>query len=206
MNAAALLEKGPTKINLDALPNVTVFHDGIRLSGKLATRSGKPLSGRRINILERRLGASSFRRINEVTTASDGTFKTGGVRPVKRSYYRVSFGGNAPDGLERSVSPTGRVNVRAQVRLNMSQKNLRLGRRRSMSGRVLSKHSSYVRIVIKRNGDTIDWRNTNLDSNSRYRFVYRPSRPDNYRFYAVFLGDRDHLANRSRQMGFRVVR
>lgn len=204
LNATEALGITSTNITLNAKPSTTVYRKVTKLSGRLLSDNGS-LGDRSVKILKRPQGAKGFSEAATVRTDPDGTFRFK-ARPAKRTYYRARFVGDESNGLQPSISPAERVNVRARVTINMSQKNLKLSGRRGMSGRVLPTHSSYVRLAIKRNGDVISRRKVNLDRDGRYRFVYRPSRPGDYRFYAIFSSDRDHLGNRSPQKGFRVVR
>ena len=202
LNAARTLV---TNLTLDANPNTIVFRDTTVLKGRL-TDEGNPLGGRQVQIEERPQGASSFQNLAEVTTDPDGTYRLEGVKPSKRMYYRAKYSGNQTDGIKPATSRSERVNVRAFITLNLDQSNLQLGKRRGMAGIVLPNHpGDSVKVIIKRNGDIIKRENVTLNSDSRYRFVYKPPRTGNYAFYAFFPADGDHLGKRSNQKNFRVV-
>lgn len=207
LNAAAALGVRPTELTLNSKPGVTVFKNATTLSGKLTDDDGTPLGGQTISLSRRPVGANSFSKFAEVTTEADGAFDQNGVRPSQNTYYRASFAGNNQDSLARTASRGEQVRVKAKVTLKTDGSQLKVGDRRGMGGRVFPNHSGGpVDVVVKRNGNFLKKERVQLNAKSRYRFVYRPSRTGNYAFFANFPGDKDHLQNRSRQKGFRVVR
>lgn len=206
LNAAAALDVGPTLLTSGVAPRVTVFRSATAVSGSLATLSGRPLVGRKVVIQGRPLGSENFRKFGETTTSSNGTYILRGVRPYRHTHFRAVFNGNPADGLESTISPVRRVDVRARVTLEADGSQLKVGQRRAISGRVFPNHRNSVDATIKRNGKVIERRRVLLDNRSRYRFVYRPRTPGRYAFFVTFPGDRDHLPNRSPQKSFRVVR
>jgi thermitase len=209
LNAARTLEASAaevtsTSLSFSASPLTVLFGRSTTLSGEL-TASGASTSNRTVIVEGRPVGASGFRKVGEVTTGSDGTFDLTGVKPRKNTDYRVRFNGDSGDGLEPSVSSARRVNVRVQVRLGTSTTTLDLGQKRALSGRVLPAHEGSVKMIIKRNGTKIATKSLSLND-SRYRFVYKPSRPGRYTFFTVFPKDKDHIGNRSPARSFKVVR
>lgn len=209
LNAARTLEDGAagvtsTSLSFSASPLTVLFGRATALSGEL-TASGASTSNRTMIVEGRPVGASGFRKVGEVTTRSDGTFGLTGVKPSKNTDYRVRFNGNSGDGLEPSVSSARRVNVRVWMSLSASTTTLDLGQRRTLSGRVSPAHGGSVKMIIKRNGTRIATKSLSLND-SRYRFVYKPSRPGRYTFLTVFPKDTDHIGNRSPAKSFRVVR
>lgn len=204
LDAARALGVKFTDLGLDAGNPTVLLGRATTLSGKLST-AGAPLSGETVVLEKRPVGASRFSKLGEVATGPDGAFRLTGVKPDEHTIYRARFSGNSGGGLEASVSNARRVNVRARVRLNVSTRTLKLGRKRALGGKVSPSHAGPVRLVIKRNGRTISTRNLSLND-SRYRFAYKPPRPGRYAFFTVFGRDADHLGNRSPQRSFRVVR
>lgn len=175
--------------------------------GKL-TSGGKPVANQKVELLERPRGAGSFQpvRDGEATTDSNGKFLVRGVQPRKQTFYRARFSGNSGQNLDRAISGPERINVRVRVSIRTNESSLKLGRRRGVSGRVIPEHGCPVRLIVKRNGDFLERERDRLDSDSRYRFVYRPQRPGNYEVFVVRGKDSDHLGNRSAEKNFRVVR
>ena len=206
LDAAEALGFKSTKLSLNTNPRTVLYRNGTVISGRLTDQSGNPLGGRTVNLYQRPVGKASG-KLGTVTTASDGTCRFGGVKPDKNTYYWARFGGNSADKLEPSSSEAIRVNVRVRVTLSTYQSNLKLGRSRPIVGRVLPNHAGKaVRVVIKRNGAVIARRGVRLNSNSVYRFSYKPQRTGRYTFYAAFPSDTEHLGNRSPQKAYRVVR
>lgn len=205
LDAARALGLKSTNLVMNTNPRTVAYRSATTLSGRLTDQSGNALGGRTVTLYKRPLGTTAS-KLSTLTTASDGTYRLGGVRPDKHTYYWARFGGSQAESLEPSSSAASRVNVRAFVNLNLYQENLKLGNRRGMSGRVLPSHAGKaVKIVIKRNGVVIARQGVRLNSNSVYRFVYKPQRTGYYAFYTVFSGDTDHLSSRSPQKAFRVV-
>lgn len=205
LNAATALGARTSDITLNTSSRVMKFGKRIRLSGKLVSE-GNALSGRTVILQQRQAGASRYSKLNESTTAEDGTFALGGVRPSKHTYYRAVFRGNRSDGLSSSRSVARRVLVKVAVSLYTPKRDLKLGRARTISGSVTPKHDGSVTVAIKRNGSLIARKRAALNSNSRYSFRYKPGRPGKYAFFATYPKHTDHLGNRSRVKSFRVVR
>ena len=206
LDAARALGLKSTSLSLNTNPRTVLYRNATVISGRLTDQNGNAVGGQPVNLYQRPLGSTSS-KLGQVTTASDGTFRLGGVKPGRHTYYWARFGGNAADELEPSSSSAVRVNVRAIVTLSTYQSNLKLGRSRPIAGRVLPNHASKtVRVVIKRNGTVVGRQSVRLNSNSVYRFSYKPQRIGRYAFYAVLPADTDHLGNRSPQKAFRVVR
>ena len=206
LDAAKALGFKSTNLTMNANPRTVLYRNATALSGRLTDQNGNSLGGRTVTVYKRPLGAAAI-RVGAVTTNSYGAYRVGGMKPDKHTYYWARFGGGAADKLEPSGSGAARVNVRAVVTLSTYQSNLKLGRSRPIVGRVLPNHAGKaVRVVIKRNGAIISRRGVRLNSNSVYRFSYKPQRTGYYAFYAVFPSDTDHLGNRSPQKAFRVVR
>lgn len=201
---ASSAESGVTDLSFSASPLSVLYGRATTLSGELSG-SGDSLANKTVALERRPVGASGFRRFEEVITEADGTFSVSGVKPNKNTDYRASFVGSEAEGLEPSTSSARRVNVRVKVGLNVAGTDLKLGRSRTVSGAMSPSHSGSVKLVIKRNGEKISTKSLSL-SDSRYSFTYKPPRPGRYAFFTVFRKDTDHLGNRSRQKDFRVVR
>jgi thermitase len=204
LDAAQALGINLTDLSLSANPLSVLYGNATALSGTLSA-SGDSFSGRTVLLEKRPVGASGFSPVSEVTTASDGTFKLTGVKPDRNTDYRARFEGSATEGLEPSTSSAKRVNVRVKVAINVSDKDLKLGRSRTISGAVSPSHTGSVKVVIKRNGEKIATKSVSLND-SRYKLTYKPPRPGRYAFFTVFQKDTDHLGNRSPQKTFKVVR
>jgi subtilisin family serine protease len=203
LNAARALGLKVTNLSLSAKPRTITYGKRTGLSGRLAAYGG-PVGGRKVVLDQRPVGAKSFRRVGETTTVSDGRFRFPGRKPHKNGYYRVRFAGAG--SFKPSTSPARRVDVRVAVSLNTARKNLKLGRKRAVSGVVRPKHAGAVTVAIKRNGKLISRKKVSLNRYSRYRFVYKPRRPGTYAFFATYPKHGDHLGNRSPQKKFKVVR
>jgi len=204
LNAAQALGIKLTDLSLTAAPLTLTYGQATTLSGKL-TSYGDPLGGRTVILEQRRVGASSFSKLGEATTAPDGAFNLGGIKPIKNTDYRARFAGSAADQLGPSTSPARRVNVRVVVTLNTATTNLKLGKARTIAGAVSPLHGGAVTVVVKRNGSVISRKNVALND-SRYRFNYKPQRTGTYAFFATYPNHTDHLGNRSPQKSFKVVR
>ncbi len=205
LNAASALGARTSDLTLTTSSRTMKFGQRTRLSGKLDAE-GKPLGGQAVILQRRPVGASSFDKVGQVTTMADGTYSLAGVKPDESTYYRAVFSGNRSDGLAASRSTTRRVLVKAVVSLYTPSTRLKLGRARAVSGAVTPSHRGAVTVTIKRSGRVIARKKVALNSNSRYRFRYKPGRPGTYAFFATYPRHADHLGNRSRQKSFRVVR
>jgi hypothetical protein len=205
LNAASALGIRTTDLGLASSRGAITFGKGVELSGELSAE-GEPLGGRTVRLQQRPEGASRFSNVDQTTTASDGVYSFGGVRPDKNSYYRAVFPGNQPDKLQASSSTAKRVLVRVRVSLYTPSTKLKLGRARTVSGSVTPEHGGSVTVTVKRNGSVIERKRAALNSSSRYSFRYKPQRPGTYTFTATYPKHKDNLGNRSRQKDFRVVR
>lgn len=205
LNAASALGVRTTEISLIASPGIMTFGKSIGLSGKLSAE-GESLGYRTVLLQWRPAGASGFSKVDQTTTAPDGTYTFSGVRPDKNTYYRTVFSGTRADKLQASTSTARRVLVKVRVSLYTLSTNLKLGRTRTVSGSVTPKHGNSVTVTIKRNGSVIARKKATLNSNSRYSFKYKPGRPGTYAFFATYPKHADHLGNRSPQKSFKVIR
>ncbi|MGB3684117.1 MAG: S8 family peptidase [Rubrobacteraceae bacterium] len=205
LNAASALGIRSTDLGLNTGAGATTFGRGIKLSGKLSAE-GESLGDRTVTLQRRVVGSSRFSKLEQATTAQDGTYSFSGLRPNKNTYYRTVFSGNRADKLRSSVSTTRRVLVKVRVGLYTPSTKLKLGRARTVSGSVVPKHGGAVTVTIKRNGRVIARKKAALNSNSRYSFRYKPARPGTYAFFATYPRHKDNLGNRSRVKSFRVAR
>lgn len=210
LNAATTFEPeaaSGTELSLRAGRSSLVFGGTTALSGRLTDEAGEGLPDAEVVLERRPEGERSFKEFSKVTTSADGSYRLSGVKPGEHTDYRARFAGEEARRLASSSSPNSRVSVRVRVSNGTSQKNLKLGRRRALSGAVSPSHAgSAVKITIKRNGEVINRRTVALDRYSRYRTTFKPGRPGRYAMFAVFSKDADHLGNRSPERSFRVVR
>lgn len=207
LNAARALGIKLTDTSLSASRSALDYGQATALSGRL-TAYGTPIAGEQVILEQRPVGASSFRQVSggETTTASDGTFRFTGTKPIKHTDYRARFSGNRSELLRGSTSPANRVNVRVITTLNTATKDLKLGKSRAIRGMVKPKHGSAVTVAIKRNGSLIARKKVSLNQYSRYAFTFKPGRPGRYTFFATYPKHADHLGDRSPQKSFKVVR
>ena len=205
LNAASALGIRTTELGLTTSSGTMTFGKSITLSGKLSAE-GEVLGGRTVLLQRRPAGASGFSKVDQTTTAPDGTYTFSGVGTDKNTHYRTVFPGNRAHKLQASTSTARRILVKVQVSLYTPSTNLKLGRVRTVSGSVTPKHGNAVTVTIKRNGSVIARKKAALNSNSRDSFKYKPGRPGTYAFFATYPKHTDHLGNRSPQKSFRVVR
>lgn len=207
LNAAGAVGAQPstiTKASLSTSRNVVRFGSRVSLGGRLTTFSGRAVAGERIIFVHRPAGQSRFTSIAETTTASDGRFSLGGVRPEKNTEYRARFAGGT-DGVADAQSAGRRVLVQPRITLNTSTRTLKVRKARILSGRIAPRHGGYVRVEIRRNGKRVQTRKVSLND-SGYRFRYRAKRPGRYSFRAVYPSHKDHAMGASPTRKFRVVR
>ncbi|MGB3632955.1 MAG: hypothetical protein WA982_02830, partial [Rubrobacteraceae bacterium] len=193
-----------TEINAATSRSTVNYGMGLQLTGKLATSSGKAISGKQVVLEQRPVDADRFSRIGEKTTNSNGVFVLEGVKPQKNTSYRARFVGGE-DGFQGASSTAKGVKVRARVSLNTSTRKLKLNRSRKISGNVAPSHQGIIQVQIRRNGKLISRRKASLNS-SRYAFTYRPKSPGTYSFKAVYPTHSDHLGGASPTRTFKVVR
>ncbi|CAN5547277.1 hypothetical protein BH24ACT22_BH24ACT22_14990 [soil metagenome] len=193
-----------TEINVATSRSKVKYGMSLQLTSKLTTSSGKAVSGKQVVLEQRPVNADRFSRIGEKTTNSNGVFLLEGVKPQKNTSYRARFVGGE-DGFQGARSTVKGVKVGTRVSLRTSTRKLKLNRSRKISGNVAPSHRGIVQVQIRRNGKLISRRKASLSS-SRYAFTYRPKRPGNYNFKAVYSQHNDHLQGVSRAKTFKVVR
>lgn len=197
----------PTDINLDSGSAVIEFPQSTNISGQLAS-NGEPLANQQVQLLRRPLDENGFSPVADglLTTDEQGNFSTR-VKPEKNTIYRAVFRGEN-EALQPSLSPPERVNVRTNVTLRVAKPDqpVQLGTARGIFGVVRPAHTGAVRLVISRNGQRLSTERVSLDDNSRYRFVYRPTRPGNYAVRAIMPRHFDHFPGLSSVERFRVDR
>lgn len=203
-NALGAKVSTDTEIGVSASRSRVTFGARIRLTGKLTTSSGKAVPNKQVVLERRPVGSNRFARVGETTTNSNGNFLLRGVKPRKNTSYRARFIGGE-DGFQSARSTLKSVKVRTRVSLRTSTRNLKLNRSRTIRGNVAPGHRGIVQVQIRRNGKLISRRKASL-SRSKYEFVYRPKRPGNYNFRAVYPKHNDHLRGVSRAKTFKVVR
>ncbi len=200
--------KGSCSIGLAAKPATLTYGKATTLSGKLTTSAGTALSGKKVILKQRPVGAATFSRVpgqpaSGLTTSSTGFFRLDGVKPAKNTDYRATFAGDA--GYESCASTLERVNVKAIVHLKLSTTSVKLGKGVTISGSVQPSHTGSVKLKIKRNGVKVAEKIVTLND-SKYRFVYKPAKTGSYSAVASFAGDKDHLGNLSPTKSFKATR
>lgn len=193
-----------TEVTAATSRSTVKYGSSIQLRGRLTTSSGKAVSSKPVILEQRPAGTSRFLRIGEKTTNSTGSFALDGIKPQKNTRYRTRFVGGQ-DGFQSARSAAKGVNVKTRVSLRTATRKLKLNRSRTIRGSVAPSHRGIVQVQIRRNGKLISRRKESL-SRSRYAFTYRPKRPGNYNFKAVYPKHNDHLQGVSRAKTFKVVR
>ena len=196
-----------SSLTLDVKPATVSFGKTTALSGKL-TADGKALTGERVILLQKPVGARSFTRAPGqpaagILTASGGAYRLTGVKPEKNTDYRVRFAGGSES--QSSLSPIKRVNVKPVVTNATSVKQMKVNQNRIISGMVKPSHTGTVKVEIKRGTKMIATREVRL-RDSRYRLVYKPRAPGTYKVRAVMPNHADHLAGYSPIKTFKVIR
>lgn len=205
INAATTLGIKFTELSVSASPTLLTYGSGTTISGKL-TSFGEPVSGKQVILEKRPAGETDFTPFATAITASDGAFSHSYSYPDRHSDYRARFAGEQDTGFEPSTSSVAAVNVRVGVTLSVSAANLKLGRARGISGYVSPNHAGdTVIVLVKRGSDTITRKTLTLDADSRYRWIYKPSKAGNYRFAVTYAGDPDHFGNTSPSKGYKVL-
>ena len=210
----SVLTQGDARLGLEAGRSLLTHPETTALSGRLLDAAGAPLGGREV-VLESRPWAGApatlpFQRVPGqpaagVTTAPDGTFSLPGVKPGWTTDYRARFAG---DGTNDPVtSPLEVVRLKVDVDLRVSGANLKLGRGRSLSGRVFPAHHGLpVRLTIERDGRQVAVKETKVGEDSRFDTLYRPTRAGSYSVVARFPNHfPGHLGNTSPVRRFKVV-
>lgn len=197
--------QSPTSISLGTSPAVIDFGKTTTVSGKL-TKNGTPVAGESVKLEQKPAGAANFGPMPTAQatakTNAQGSFSFAGVKPLKKTEYRVSFAGDA--GLRSTASVTN-VRVKALVSLNAATQGLKLGKSRTISGAVAPAHTGTVKLTIKRNGKQVLSKSLPLKS-SRYSYSYKPRAAGSYSVVASFAGDADHLGGGSPVKIFKVTR
>ncbi len=187
-DAAAVVR---SSLSLSASPAVLEYGAATKLSGSL-TADGKPLSGKRVVLEQRPAGAADFGAVpgGTLTTATDGTFRLGGLKPKKNTLYRVRYGGER--GIQGSAASRP-VSVKAKVSLSPpdAEKNRNDV---DIAGRVTTRKNGVVSITVRRNGKVVFKKAVPL-VNSAYRSTYRPGRPGRHTVQAAVQKTRTHLGN-----------
>ena len=200
-------EPGSTSLTLDTSRSALTFGQLATLSGKLAS-DGNALSGKRVTIEHRPVGAKSFTKVPNqpatgLMTRDDGGFRLTGVKPTKNTFYRATFSGN--EEFEKSLSAAKRVNVKAVVTNATSTKQIKVNQAKVISGQVRPSHTGTVKVTVKKGAKVVLRKNVRLNSSS-YRFVYRPKAAGVYTVQATMPTHADHLAGTSPAKRFRVTR
>jgi subtilisin family serine protease len=206
LNAAEALGVKSAELGFAASPLTVNYGAATLLSGRL-TSSGASLPGKQVTLEQRPLGASAFSPVSngERTTDADGNFSLAGIVPSRHTDYRARFAGEESSGLPPAASTARRVSVKALVSLSTAATNLKLGKRRAVSGSVGPAHAGSVKLTIRRNGALLTTKTLTLSS-SKYSFTYKPTRTGTYSFSASFGGDTDHLGNTSVARSFKAVK
>jgi beta propeller repeat protein len=181
--------KFASALTLSASPEILEYGGATVLSGKLSANGGA-LSGKQVVIEQKPAGASSFNVVSRRTTGSDGTFRSGALRPKKNTYYRVSFAG---EGDIQGSTAARTVRVKAKVSLS-PPKVPRLNTNVNITGRVNTTRNGKVNVVVRRNGKIIS-RTTVRLSDYRYRKTYRLDRAGRYNVQVIVPKTRAHLGD-----------
>lgn len=193
-------------LGLKAGTGTVDFGKTTKLNGTL-TADDKPLADKEVTLIKRAIGERKFSNVpgGTVTTDSESEFSKQ-IKPRKNTYYRAKFSG----GQEFKASTGGaeRVNVRADVSLNVLKGRLPRGERIGMVGIVRPAHAGdEVKLIIKRGSQRVQTKTVILDEKSRYKFVYSPKRVGNYNVKAILpKQDADHLGDSSQLERFKVTR
>jgi hypothetical protein len=198
--------KAGSSLTLEAGTGTIDFGKTTKLNGTL-TADDKPLADKEVTLIERAIGERKYSNVpgGTLTTNAQGEFSKQ-IKPRKNTYYRVRFSGDAAS--EASTGGAERVNVRADVSLNVLKDRLPRGERIGMVGVVRPAHAGdEVKLIIKRGSQRVQTKTVILDEKSRYRFVYSPKRVGNYNVKAILpKQDADHLGNSSQLERFKVTR
>lgn len=204
LNAADGLEADPVReVSLTAGSPTVLFGATTTLTGRL-TGDGLPEPSKRIVLEQRPVGTSTWTRAasTDQVTDADGAFTFAGIEPVSNTDFRARS--LEEDLVPGAVSAPTRVNVRAVLTLSTPTTPLPLGRSRAVRGAVSPAHAGSVSIKVVRNGRRLRVVTRPLDSDSRYRWVFRPGARGKYTFVASWPADTDHLGARSVQRGYWV--
>ncbi len=84
------------------------------------------------------------------------------------------------------------IRAASSTSLRMGIVDLKLGKSRTISGRVSPAHpKKVVRLTIKRGKQVVLRKNLGLNESSAYRYRYKPNRPGRYSVNVRFPGDSD---------------
>lgn len=188
-NAAAVAR---SSIGLAASPATLQYGSSTTLSGKLLA-NGKALSGKRIIVEQKPAGGSNFGAMSRKTTAADGSFRIGGLKPGKNTYYRVRFGGESAIRGSAAVKLVRVQAASSSLSLSAKPAILRFGETTVLSGKLLSNGRAVAgqRVVIEQRptgarGFRVIARRTTNSSGSFALGGLKPKRNTLYR--ARFVG------------------
>jgi hypothetical protein len=177
--------KAPTLLRAGLRGRRTVpFGRRVVLSGRLSSRSGTPIEGVRVRVVERfDGGAATGQRITLLSTDADGGFSTRLPAGPSRE-IAAYFDGTA--ALGRSAAPAVDLDVRSDVRLRVSSSMATIGGRPVVfSGRVRARAGELpdggktVALQFRLPGlDWADFRTLHTDGRGRFRLPYRFSDDD----------------------------
>lgn len=185
-----------SSITLGASPATLNYGQASTLSGKLSLGAA-PLSGKQIVLEQRAADASIFVPVpnGQLTTGADGNFALPGVTPLKNTYYRARFAGDAD--LEAATSALALVSVKAGVSVVVPPKvKPSPAPRVSISGRVVNTRAGHVQVTITRNGKVIANRTVSLRS-SRFQLAQKLPGKGKYVVKAAFRKNATNLGNTS---------
>lgn len=190
--AHALKPPGGSGLTVSAEPNPITLGQATTISGKLRG----PLKAGAVVTLQDNPApyTRGFRDVATTTTAKNGAYTFGGIRPTLNTRYRTMTPGPV-------TSSELLVPVRIKVTLRLSDQTPRAGRRVRFFGRVAPEHDGRG-VRIQRQTRTGSWKTvarTRLrdagTARSRYSRRIRLKRDAVYR--ARVLGDSDHATGTS---------
>jgi hypothetical protein len=179
----------PGTLTIAADHSSVKFGAGVTLSGKLG---GSNISGRSVRVQEDVYPLSAFSNAGSATTNATGDWSLA-VKPTANTRYRANAG--------KTDSPTVDVMVRPAIRLKLSDRTPKRGRRVTFSGRLCPEHDS-VAIELQRKTSS-GWKKVASpvladiagSTCSKYSAKKRVRRSGSYR--AHFNADADHAAGNS---------
>jgi hypothetical protein len=174
---------------------VVTFGDYVTVYGRLTDRaSGAPVAGAEVDLYRER--SDGVKLVGTSTTGPDGRVSMV-VRPTRHTRFSWSFAGSAEAAA--AASPQQRVLVRHRLEAAIDRAAVRLGRERTISGRLTPAHAGRaIRLERRRDGA---WRLVDraaLSGTGRFSFQVRPTTTGRSRYRVVRRADAAHLAAAAR--------
>lgn len=134
----------------------------------------------------------------EIHYTTDGTRPTVDSRLFSRQIQVTASQTIKALAVDRAGNQSGVSSLKYAIRaasstsLRMGIVDLKLGKSRTISGRVSPAHpKKVVRLTIKRGKQVVLRKNLGLNESSAYRYRYKPNRPGRYSVNVRFPGDAD---------------